>query len=762
MRFKDFTVLSISTFATLLLCTAVAGAVGSISGQVTLEHEVALLPVVGARVAAASVGDSSFFATALTDSGGNYQIGNLPPGRYKVMACKGDLGCLFYPGVHHPDSAELVTVLDGQVTSGIGFTFRLFVPPPPNPALLTGRITDVETGVGIANAWVGASGEFLTIIFETRTGPDGRYNLPVAAGGYFVRAAAHGYLSAEYTGNPVRVEAYDTASNVDIALRPDSLPSFGLITGLITDSATGNHLPRARVIAFIVRDNVFPIVYETISDTDGGYRLRVPPDSDYHVFAEKPGYHRGEYPGNPVAVPPNDTVRGVDIALVPGAEPPVGYITGRITDAQTGEGIPDAWVGASGEVLRIIFETRTGPDGRYFLPVLAEDRYNVRAAARSYEVGEYSGNPVAVEAYDTVFGVNIVLFQQPISIDLGSISGQVTNAGNGSPIPHALVVARQGDGFGFGSAQTDENGNYRIGPLPMGFYKVAAVARGFFPAVYPDPVEVRADENTPHINFRLHPVPPPDLGTISGMVTDDSTGEPIGCALVAAVGFDSTFDHRIVRFAHTDSAGHYIIDGLPKIPYFVLAWARGYRAEIYDNVHRFAEATKVTPDASGIDFALEKKDTAAHSLAGVILSSANTPLGGALVQAADGNGSEVGAALSLPDGGFVIDGLAPGSYTVSAALDGASISQNVDLSGGSLAGINLILPTGTTLRGDLNGNGTYEASDAVLLMNGVFLGQPLGDLGAADVNCDGDLTAADVVTELQLVFLGQSAGVCGF
>ena len=204
MRFTKFAVLSILTFATLLLFAAVAGAAGSISGRVTLEHEVALLPVVGARVAAALGGDSNVVATTFTDSGGHYQIDNLPAGQYKVLACKQDLGCLFYPGVRHPDSAKWVVVIGDTATSGIDITFRPFVPPPPNPALITGRITDAQTGEGIPNAWVGASGEWLTIIFETRTGPDGRYELPVTAGGYFVRSIAHGYQPGEYPGNPVR------------------------------------------------------------------------------------------------------------------------------------------------------------------------------------------------------------------------------------------------------------------------------------------------------------------------------------------------------------------------------------------------------------------------------------------------------------------------------------------------------------------------------------------------------------------------------
>ncbi|MCI0329529.1 MAG: carboxypeptidase regulatory-like domain-containing protein [candidate division Zixibacteria bacterium] len=777
MRFKKFAVLSILTFATLLLFTAVAGAVGSISGRVMLEHEVALLPVEGATVGAiladtylrgvASPADSHFVASTHTDSNGNYRLENLAAGNYRIVACKEGLACLFYDGTGggspYPNFARSVAVVDDQVTSGINITFRPFVPEPPHSGLITGLITDAETGAHLASARVFAHvlrDNVYPIIYETVSDTDGGYRLRVPPESYHVFAEKPGYERGEYPGNPVPVDSGDTVRGIDIALRPSIPPPVGFISGRITDAATGNAIAEAYVSAHQA-DSLSPF-FATRSGPEGYYLLKVPTGdfqpSEYSVAAFAEGYEITSYPGNPVLVGANDTVRGIDIALRTNPPPNPGFITGRITDAQTGLGIPDAWVGASGEWLTIIFQTRTGPDGRYFLPVTAGG-YFVRAAAHGYAPGEYPGNPVRVDAYDTVSNVDIAL--RPISIGFGSISGQVTNAADGLPIPHALVVARQQDGFGFGSTLTDEAGNYRIGPLPAGFYKVAAVARGFYAAVYPEPVEVRADENTPNINLRLRPVPPPDLGMISGMVTDDSTGEPIGCAVVAAVGFDSTLDHRVVRFAYTDSTGSYLLEQLPKIPYFVLAWARGYKGEIYDNVHRFEEATQITPDASGINFALEKKDSTAHTLAGSVSSNSGMPEAGALVTVS-GGGTVEGAALSLPDGGFIVEGLASGSYTVSAVTAGASASQSVDLSGGSLAGFNLTLPAGTSLRGDINGDGVYSGSDVVMLVGFIFSGQPVPDAMAADLNCDGVWSGSDIVTLVQLTFSGQSSFVCGF
>jgi len=589
MRFKKFALLSLLTLAVALTFAANSWAVGSISGRITLEHEFAVLPVVGASVTAiadsASVtatADSHFVGMARTDSNGDYQISNLPPGDYKIVACKFGLGCLFYPGFPHPDSAKLAAVLDGQTTSGIDIQFRLFVPPPPPP--------------------------------------------------------------------------------------------------------------------------------------------------------------------------------------------PVAFIATTVVDAESGDGIEGARVLAKLQGSIHVSSCQTNSDGVCYLGVPAAGNYEVAAVAFGYQPAEYSGNPVAVDSGDTI-PIQIPL--TPLAHGFGTISGQITDRTSGLPIGHALVIARQLDGFGFGGDLTDESGNYQIERLPEGLYKVASVARGYFPAVYPDSVPVDSGQDTPNINLALMPIPPSDLGTISGTVTKDSTasspaydstGKPIEGAIVAAVGFDSVHNHRIVRFAHTDSTGNYVIGGLPKIPYFVLAWARGYFGEIYDNVRRFEDATQVTPDASGINFALTQKPDSGHSVAGIIHSNIGTPLPGVWVNVSDGGNSIVGTGVSLPDGGFIIDGLAAGTYTISATNDaGATVSQSVDLSGGSVSNLNLTLGGSSNLRGDLNRDGVYTSADVVLILNATFLGE-VGNIDplAADVDCNGILTSSDVVREMNFVFLGQSTSICGF
>jgi hypothetical protein len=85
------------------------------------------------------------------------------------------------------------------------------------------------------------------------------------------------------------------------------------------------------------------------------------------------------------------------------------------------------------------------------------------------------------------------------------------------PIEEATVLA---SGTGFGSATTDENGNYKIYDLPAGTYSVEASANGF-QTQNRTAVEVVAYQDTPNINFQLDPLPPEQSGTLSGTVTGE-------------------------------------------------------------------------------------------------------------------------------------------------------------------------------------------------------------------------------------------------
>ena len=70
----------------------------------------------------------------------------------------------------------------------------------------------------------------------------------------------------------------------------------------------------------------------------------------------------------------------------------------------------------------------------------------------------------------------------------------------------------------------------------------------------------------------------------------------------------------------------------------------------------------------------------------------------------------------------------------------------------NLGGVPPVPPT--PLLGDLNNDGNHTPTDAMLMINCVFLASGFCGMAYTDVNCDGDLSVMDTVLELNKVFLG--------
>jgi hypothetical protein len=384
--------------------------------------------------------------------------------------------------------------------------------------------------------------------------------------------------------------------------------------------------------------------------------------------------------------------------------------------------------------------------------------YRVSAVAMGYQLGIYP-NPVVVGPDQHVTGIDIQL--QPLGT--GAISGRVTDRTTGLPLEHALVIAHRADGFGFGQAPTDANGDYTIGRLPAGTYRVVALARGYFPAPFPDPVTVLENQTTSGIDIALVPFAPPPAGHIAGTITDDSTALPIADAVVAAVAFDSTHRMPIIRFTHSGADGSYRIEMLPSIPFFVIAWAHGYFAELYNNAHRFEDASLVTPPADGIDFALTPKPLGPPAVSGIVLNqNLGTPLAGVLVNALTPQGAVAGSVVSLPDGSFLLEGLGPGQFTLEARSNLAPpvVVGPFDLLGDGQSGIVVNVPAAVAnVRGDVNRDGLIDVVDIVSEIDAVVFGRPLDPL-LADVNCDGVMDIVDIVGLVQFVVFGRPSP-CG-
>ncbi len=138
----------------------------------------------------------------------------------------------------------------------------------------------------------------------------------------------------------------------------------------------------------------------------------------------------------------------------------------------------------------------------------------------------------------------------------GSISGTVRDAATAAGLSGATVSD------GTRSATTDASGNYSLSAVPAGTYTVTASRAGYTAASQSVTVVAGA---TSVANFSLNAAA--TTGTITGRVTNSSTGQPIAGARVT----DGT------RSTVTDANGYYTLANVPASSYRVTASATGYR-----------------------------------------------------------------------------------------------------------------------------------------------------------------------------------------
>ncbi|MEO0075086.1 MAG: carboxypeptidase-like regulatory domain-containing protein [candidate division WOR-3 bacterium] len=253
----------------------------------------------------------------------------------------------------------------------------------------------------------------------------------------------------------------------------------------------------------------------------------------------------------------------------------------------------------------------------------------------------------------------------------GAISGIVTDSVSGAPIFNAMVTAYMpANNMCGGRAITDSNGYYIIENLAEGNYIVVGHARNYRSFRYPESVAVVAGQTTTNINFALAPRssnPPPNPGTISGVVTDANTNEPIAGAIVIAR------TRRFVQRAVTGADGSYTITNLRAGTYRVAAHKQGYQAQVYPD----PVILEVGGAVSGINFALVPCTTpppppqGTGAISGMVINAVTQqPIANAVVHACLTGGNCGGMARTGVDGTYTIMNLIPGSYQVTASAMG--------------------------------------------------------------------------------------------
>ncbi|HBU13043.1 MAG TPA: hypothetical protein DEB31_10090 [Clostridiales bacterium] len=387
-------------------------------------------------------------AAAVTNDDGNYSL-NLPNGVYDI---------------HFSKSGYVSAALESiPVSGGMPLTRDITLAPAPAVYAVSGRVTDVYGGQAIAGVSVAAYA--VGSRAENGGSPagmgttdgNGRYRIDVPPSTYDIYFSKSGYVSAVLSA--VMIES-DLQTGQDIALAAESVYTVG---GNVSDAANGQALAGVSVEAYSLLMGSGGPDASGVTDGNGGYSLLLP-SGTYDLYFSKDGYAPFWLRG--VAV--RGRLTGMDAVLAA-----VTTISGNVSDAQGGQGIPDVVV----EVYAVGESGDRGNEPVVTETTNAEGDYTVTLPAGVYDIYFYKEGYIAA-ALTTVTanggllqGRNIVLSASFTSTY--AVSGRVVDAGSGQAIGGVSVEAYDvyAQGQPVAVTVTDSNGGYSMS-LAAGLYDI--------------------------------------------------------------------------------------------------------------------------------------------------------------------------------------------------------------------------------------------------------------------------------------------------
>lgn len=168
----------------------------------------------------------------------------------------------------------------------------------------------------------------------------------------------------------------------------------------------------------------------------------------------------------PITLVPGDNILNFQLTPVP----PVGDLYGVVRDLNTGAVLAGAQVVLSG--LRAEIRT-SDANGNYVFSGLPLGNYQVTGNMSGYE--EWVSPTISLQAGDNPLDIDLA----PLPPALASFSGIITNGVTGTPVAGAEVTVWQVVGSVNVFVQTDANGLFSFGGLPVGDYHFRVDAAGY-------------------------------------------------------------------------------------------------------------------------------------------------------------------------------------------------------------------------------------------------------------------------------------------
>jgi len=238
----------------------------------------------GAPISGATVAVGSIPFTATTDTNGNFRLDGFTQG-FEILVIKA-------PGFS--SAMKGVTAVAGETVSA----GTIALTPLPTASTGTGTVTNAGTAAPLSGATIGGTG------FSTTTDNNGNFTLTGLPPGPQTLTISRSGFTPETKA--VTVEAGKTLSAGTIAMTP--LPTFGMITGTVTNARTGAPLSGATV-------GMGSTSLTTTTDINGNFTLAGVPSGPEELLSVTASGFSPATKG--VTVVEGETVSADTIALLP-------------------------------------------------------------------------------------------------------------------------------------------------------------------------------------------------------------------------------------------------------------------------------------------------------------------------------------------------------------------------------------------------------------------------------------------------------------
>ncbi|HPC83678.1 MAG TPA: carboxypeptidase regulatory-like domain-containing protein [Thermoanaerobaculaceae bacterium] len=365
-----------------------------------------------------------------------------------------------------------------------------------------------------------------------------------------------------------------------------------------------------------------------------------------------------------------------------------GTITGTVRVAATGLPLAGVRVNVVGYYSgTLLASTLTDATGSYTAGGLGTSEVSVRTTGTpGYIDVAYDGHdcePGCSSFYGTYLVVPDGTTLAGIDFDLvaaATLSGTVTSAADGSPIAGIEIAVRRFDSDStLAQATTGADGTYTIPELPPGQFRVLASSAQWADEAFDNvpcepscgsmagtPVFLAAGQSVGGVDFGLD-----RTGSLSGRVYNPNSG----AGMYAAVRVYDAAGGSVAYAYSSRDPGAYSLEDLPAGTYYAGAmnwpWKELYRELAWPDPFDPTLGTPITvvggQDTPGIDFTYSTDAPEGGSISGQIVSAATGLALQGNVAVFDVAGNLVTSRSGVDTGYYLVTGLAPGEYFVTAS-----------------------------------------------------------------------------------------------